>query len=480
MDFQDLVLHGIEYGSNQGADYVELRYIDAINEGIGMINGEILSAVLTSSEGIGIRALVDGGMSFVSNARLTKPSIEDAVKTAIKLAKVSRRKNKIELSEEKPVQTTWKVDVKTPFPDVDSETKIARLQDLDKAILNAVEKGSLTNRNAFVSLETHEKFIATSEGTQIESDYSLGFIYVMLTAANGEKTEQRSAGKGGTAGWEWFESQDFIDTYVEEAKTVKEVVDKAHPRKFNKPIDVIVGSEVAGIMAHENAGHPSEMDRISGREGAEAGESFWKDIKIGEEQIGSPAVTVIDDPTIPGSAGYYEYDDEGVKSRPRYLIKDGIINEPLMNRQFAAVQGVQSNAAARSVAFDREPLIRMANTFIKPGTYTLDELAEDVKLGIYIENFTEWNIDDRRYQSKYTGSTARLIENGEITDQYIYRPVIEITSKGLFTSVDAVGKGFRGDFATCGKSNPSQGCPVWTAGPTGGVRMRNIRLGGVQ
>ncbi|MFX0099526.1 MAG: TldD/PmbA family protein [Candidatus Hodarchaeota archaeon] len=480
MDFQDLVTHGIEFGSNQGADYVELRYIDAINEGLGMINGDILSAVLTESTGIGIRVLVDGGMSFVSTARLTKTDIEDAVKTAVKLAKVSRRKNKIKLSEEKPVQTRWKVNVKTPFPEVDAETKIARLLELDKEILNSVEKGTLSNRNAFVSLETHKKFIGTSEGTRIESDYSLGFIYVMLTAASGEKTEQRSTGRGQTAGFEFFESPDFINTYIEEAKTVKEVVEKAKARAFDKPIDVIIGAEVAGIMAHENAGHPSEMDRISGREGAEAGESFWRDIKIGEEQIGSPAVTVMDDPTIPKSAGYYEYDDEGVKAKPRHLIKDGIINEPLMNRQFAAVRGVKSNAAARSIAFDREPLIRMANTYIKPGDYTLDELVEDIKLGLFIENFTEWNIDDRRYQSKYTGSTARLIENGEITDQYIYRPIIEITSKGLFTSIDAVGKGFRGDFATCGKSNPSQGCPVWTAGPTEGVRMRNIRLGGAQ
>ncbi|MHA1369890.1 MAG: TldD/PmbA family protein [Promethearchaeota archaeon] len=478
---KDTILKCIDFGADQGADYLEIRYIHTINEGTGMINGEVLSAVKSESEGVGIRALVDGGLAFVSTARLNRVDIEDSIRKAIRLARATRRKRPIRFSEEDIVQVHWAVPVEIPFTEVSTQAKIERLAELDKALLDAVDKKKLPNRNAFISFETHKKFIATSEGTQVESDYSLGFIYVMLTAvdSSGDKSEQRGIGRGGTIDWSWFSSPEFLDIFVSEAKCVSQVVEKAKHRKFEKPVDVIIGPEVAGIMAHENAGHPSEMDRIKGREGAEAGESFWADVDIGNEQIGSSAVTVIDDPTIPGSAGYYLYDDEGVKARPRYLIKDGIINEPLLNRQFAAEIDTKSNAAARSVAFDREPLIRMANTYIKPGNYTLEELTEDIKLGVYIENFTEWNIDDRRYQSKYVGSSARLIENGEITDTYVYRPVLELTSKGLFSSIDAVGKGFRGDFAMCGKSNPSQACPVWTAGPVEGVRLRNIRLGGI-
>ena len=66
-----------------------------------------------------------------------------------------------------------------------------------------------------------------------------------------------------------------------------------------------------------------------GREAAQAGESFVKPEMLGE-RIGSEVVTVIEDPTIPNSWGFYLYDDEGVKARPRYLIREGIINEFLM------------------------------------------------------------------------------------------------------------------------------------------------------
>ncbi|MHA1353846.1 MAG: TldD/PmbA family protein, partial [Candidatus Heimdallarchaeota archaeon] len=187
---------------------------------------------------------------------------------------------------------------------------------------------------------------------------------------------------------------------------------------------------------------PSEGDRILGREGAQAGESFYidllKDQKLGEIKIGTEAVTLIDDPTLPGSAGYYEYDDECVKAGPRYLIKEGMINDVLLNREFGHRFETKSNASARAIGYDREPLVRMANTYFAPGDHKIDELFEDVKKGIYMKSFTEWNIDDRRFQSKYVGLEVYLIENGELTDKMVRRPILELTTYGLFGSVDAV------------------------------------------
>ena len=208
-----------------------------------------------------------------------------------------------------------------------------------------------------------------------------------------------------------------------------------------------------------------------------AGESFWMDIDVGTTRVGSPAITIIDDPTLPKSGGYYLYDDEGVKARPRYLIKEGIANEMLHDRLSAGRAGIKSNGSSRATNYDREPIPRMANTYIAPGEFTFDEIIGDVKHGIYMHSFTEWNIDDRRYQSKYVGSFARLIKNGEITDTFVRRPILEITSRGLFEAVDACSKGFAAWQAICGKSDPGQGMPVWTAGPNA-VRLRDIRLGG--
>ena len=236
----------------------------------------------------------------------------------------------------------------------------------------------------------------------------------------------------------------------------------------------MLGPEVVGIVSHESCGHPGEADRILGREAAQAGETYLKMDSLGMN-VGSPVVNVADDPTVQGSFGFYLYDDEGVKAGKRVLIKDGIINEFLQNRESASVFGVQSNGASRASAYNREPIVRMANTFLEPGDYSKDELIEEVKDGVYIKNFMEWNIDDRRFNQRYVGLEAHRIENGELKER-VRNPVLEMTTVGLWSAIDAVGKDLEFQAAYCGKSDPMQGMPVWTGGPH--ARLRGIRLGG--
>jgi TldD protein len=92
--------------------------------------------------------------------------------------------------------------------------------------------------------------------------------------------------------------------------------------------------------------------------------------------------------------------------------------------------GTNSTAAARAIGFNREPIPRMANTYLATGDFSFEEIIEDVKLGVLMNNFTEWNIDDRRYHSKYVGLEAYLIENGEVK-HLVSRPVVETTTPKL-------------------------------------------------
>ncbi|MDP6613026.1 MAG: TldD/PmbA family protein, partial [Candidatus Hydrothermarchaeota archaeon] len=204
------------------------------------------------------------------------------------------------------------------------------------------------------------------------------------------------------------------------------------------------------------------------------GESFVTREMVGTK-IGSDAVSVADDPRVEGSSGYYLYDDEGVKARKRILIKNGVINEFLYNREIASILGTDSNASARASTYDREPLVRMSTTYMLPGDYGEEELFEDVKRGVYIKSFMEWNIDDRRYNQKYVGNEAYLIEKGEITTP-IKRPVLELTTPTFYGSIDALSEEVEYYAGNCGKGEPMQGIPVWLGGPM--ARLKSIPLGG--
>ncbi|MFW9922955.1 MAG: TldD/PmbA family protein [Candidatus Thorarchaeota archaeon] len=476
---KDLADFAIEHGTKKGANYIEARFVDSFNEGYSTRNGTIIGGGEKSTPGIGIRVLVDGGIGFGSTAKLEKSNIEKVVDIVIKMAKASKRKDPIVFSKENIVDVKWSSKVKQHFEDISDEEKIQFVLDLDKTLVSQDFGESLVTRSLFLDMKREKKYIANSEGSKVESDKTLISFYTFNTAKGAMGSEQRFYGQAGSMGWEWFEEENIIDKIIQDNLALFKAANYATSMKLGET-DVIVSGEVAGIIAHENTGHPSEGDRILGREGAQAGESFYIDLlekqKLGEIKIGTEAVTLIDDPTLPGSAGFYLYDDECVKARPRYLIKEGMINEVLLNREFAHRFETKSNAASRAIGYNREPLIRMANTYFAPGKYTIEEMIEDVKKGIYMKSFTEWNIDDRRFQSKYVGLEVYLIENGEITNKMVRRPILELTTFGLFGSVDAVSNDTEFPYGTCGKSDPSQGAPCWMGGAQ--VRMRNIRLGG--
>ncbi len=491
MDGKTLADHAVDYGESLGAEYVEARFVNSKNENYFARNGDFLSIQEKSSRGLGIRVLVDGCVGFGSVDVLTKDEVKNRVESISKMAKLSKRETPIEFSEEKTVQDTWKVPVNIPFKDISKEEKQDYVKRLDEGIKRSGSKrfsirNKIKNRILFLHTNSKDKYIVNSDGSNIRSDESFISLFTILNAKVKDSSEQRMLGLGACSGWEWLKEENIHDFVVSESKKLVSTVEKSRSVNINEDIDVVVGPEVSGIMAHENVGHPSESDRIIGREEAQAGGSFYDefldiddqdplDLKQSEIKLGSDDVSVIDDPTINRSPGFYLYDEECVKARSRYLIKNGQLNELFLNREFASVFGTHSNGAARSSSYSREPIPRMSNTFFEPGDHTKEELVEDIDKGLLIESFTEWNIDDRRYHSKYVGLEAYLIKNGRVKDQMIKRPALELTTPALLNSIEGVSKDYEYRMNFCGKSDPMQPVSVSTGGPY--LRIRDVRLG---
>ena len=475
----DLAEYGIDFAERHGASYVEARYINRCDENYTLRNGSVIGIIEAELSGIGIRVISDGGVAFGSTDQLTKQHVEDTVLRAIKLAKLAQRKDPVVLSAEKFEETKWQTPVKQEFQEVSKEDKLKFFKTVEKRQKQKAGK-ALKNRLLHLDMLTDHKYYMNNEGAKIESTNAVIYLFCYLTAKVGNRTEQRQLGLGAAKGWEWITEQNIEDHIIQESVALVTTTDHAKSYEFGTPVDVVVSGEVAGIMCHENVGHPSEADRILGREGAQAGESFYKNLwegkfEPGKIRIGTDCVTVVDDPTYPENAGYYIYDDEGVKARPRKLIKDGMLNDLLMNRESAARFNCHSSAASRAYAYNREPIARMANTYMAPGDFEQEELFTDIKEGLYMKSFTEWNIDDRRFQSKYVGLECFLIKDGELTSQQIRRPVLELTTFGIFQNVDAVGKGYFAPYGSCGKGDPLQAVSVSMGGAH--FRIRNVRVG---
>ncbi len=474
-EMEDLVFHAISVGERLGVDYVEARYHKRGSKTIVTRNGGVLGLQSSFEEGIAVRVLIDGALGFSSTEVLSREGVEAAVRRAVNNAKKhsSLMKTPIRFSEERLGRASYEAAQKKRFDEVSDEEKVSYLAALWDNVSSAVKEAKIAALMSMLSESYEEKILVTSDGAYVRSlvpRVSLGYNVVVTIPSKG--TIQRWFSHSASGGYELLDEWGVLEYLPEDVKTYEKILLEARKPPTDKPVDVVVGSEIVGLVVHESCGHPSEADRILGREAAQAGRSFIKPDMKGY-RIGSRHATVVDDPTIPGSNGFYLYDEEGVPARPRFLYKEGVINEFLHNRWTAAVFGVRSNAAARANGFRGEPIVRMANTYFKPGDMSFEELIEDVKLGVYIKSYMEWNIDDERWSQRYGGLEAYLIENGELKG-LVKNPVLEVTTKKFYSSVDAVGKTLRFYAGTCGKGEPMQGVPVWFGGPD--VRLRDIKL----
>jgi TldD protein len=474
-EYKELADYCVREAGKRGAVYAEARVHGGTGTGFLLKNGEPQPSFIDDSFGIGIRVIVGGALGFSATNILSKAEVRDLLTRSVKMARscAALLKQPIEMGESKAVKKRVRVEEKQPVEDADPSWLKSLLLEIDESVVKQKDRGvKIPNRLMAASVGVEEKYLVTSDGTRVESRVPRFNFFGILTAIKGGDAAQRMIQQGETGGLEIVKRIRLLELVEEEAGTLTEVLAEAGKAPTGV-MDVVLSPELSGIAAHESVGHPQEADRILGREGAQAGESYLSRDSLGME-VGSSQAFVSDDPTIPHSNGYSPVDDEGVISEKRRLIVGGKITEFLQNRSTSSLLGVKNNGASRSAAFDREPIIRMSNTFVEPGDYsTTEELIKEVKDGIYLKSFTEWNIDDKRLNQRYTGLEAYLISKGE-TKNLVRAPILEITTPALWGSVKGRSKRLEFEAANCGKGDPMQGLPVWTGGPDtllSGVRM---------
>lgn len=475
---ENLVYFAVDRARVLGAQYAEARLQRDWESAAILRNGSPEPAIIGDALGIGVRVLVDGALAFAATNILTEDSIKNLVDGAVKRAKSSVRftRQKTGFSAEKAQQARWSAPEQKKIENVGIEELTRVLKELDSLIKDGKKGVEFPNRLFFLRTMFVERVYVNSDGTSLQSRVPRLQFHSILAAKYNAKISTVTipsgyAQLGESGGWEVLGRFNLFE-YV--PKTADEMADvlKAERKPPTDTVDVVLGPDVSGLVSHESCGHPGEADRILGREGAQAGESYLSSKDIGYK-IGSEQAFVSDDPTLPHSMGFYLYDEEGVPARKRALISAGVISSFLHNRETAQELGTASNASARSVRYDREPIVRMANTYIEPGDYSFEEMIKEIKLGVYIKSFMEWNIDDKRLNQRYVGLEGYLIENGEVKEP-VRDPILEITTPKLYNSMDARAKDLKFMGATCGKGDPMQGIPVWTGGPH--VRLRNVRV----
>ena len=471
---KDLAEAAVKKARDAGASYAEARVQRTWERQFALKNGEPQPSFFAEGYGLGIRVIARGALGFAATNDMGRGSVNEIARKAVRLAQGSSVAllNPVTFDDSKAVRRKWAPPETKKVENADATWLRGVLMELEGRIADGKAGVKIPGRLFFLDAELEERYYVNSDGARVEGRLPRIGFFGSLTAMEGGATAQRFVQQGETGGLEVVKRVKLVEKVEEEARVMGKVLRTA-VKPPTDTLDVILSPELSGIAAHESVGHPQEADRVLGREGAQAGESYLKADSLGRK-IGSAEANVSDDPTLLHSNGFVPVDDEGVEGKKRRLIKDGVINEFLQNRATARLFGVRSNGASRSVAFDREPIIRMSNTFVEPGDYTTEELLHEVRHGVLFKTFTEWNIDDKRLNQRYVALEAYLVEQGEVKG-LVKAPVLEITTPKLWGSVKARSRHMEFEAAVCGKGDPQQGAPVWTGGPE--TLLAGIKLG---
>jgi len=448
--------------------FLEMRYHRRVHNLFSVQKGRVEEASHRTRAGVGVRALVDGAWGFASTSTPERAAIHQAVEQAIasarELARAGARKIEplpaTELARVDHVGEGFEELLALPIGD-----KLARTVDLEKQTLaasNRVHTAATRYTEVF-----EEKTIVTTDGAAASYRLVRPELSVRAFAEKDGSQVVCANAVGVTGGWQClFHHPNAVAITERTAARAVELLDAPHVQGGVRT--VILAPSIVGLLTHEAIGHTVEADIVLAGSVANG--------KLGQ-RVASELVTLCDSGASEhthGAGGSLPFDDEGVPTRRVEIIRDGRLVSYLHNRESAAHFGVAPTGNGRAWEYSDEPLIRMRNTYIEPGTMTLEEMIASTEDGYLLDNPNSGQADATG-EFMFGAGEAWEIKNGKLGK--LHR---EVTLSGMafevLGSVDAVSSEFRWDLGSghCGKGQPAK---VDAGGPY--LRCK-LMLGGVQ
>ncbi|KKG05603.1 PmbA/TldD family protein [Methanosarcina mazei] len=418
----------------QDIKFYDCRVIEGSSTSIVLDNGKIEEISRNFTKGAGIRALCGGswGYTAVEGDINLKRGVEAASKLAFSM-NASTPKEDVELAAVASPEVRDLPEVRINPRDIAIEEKVSLLKSIEE---HAQLEGVHSTKVMYLESEFKVDY-RNSEGLECEYELlNVGFAVSAVASENGVYQAGRESRFG--YGYELFENENVLELAGKAGKTALELLKAKTPKGGEMP--VVLDQELAGVFAHEAVGHASEADLVL------EGDSILEN-RIGE-QIASPLITIIDDPTL-HEFGYYPFDAEGSESKRTEIIKDGIFNSYLHSRETAAkLGGTPGNCRAQGYSM---PVVRMSNTFIDNGDSRFEEMLEEVKDGMYLIGSRGGQVNTGEGIFQFNAEKGYLIKNGELTG--LLRDV-SLSGKTLeiLNHVTLVGNDLKMTAGRCGKA----------------------------
>ncbi|MCL2650748.1 MAG: TldD/PmbA family protein [Candidatus Azobacteroides sp.] len=445
----------------KGGDYVDFYFEHTFDNYLVLQDGKVNRANSTIVFGVGIR-VVSGdqtGYAFVENI-----SLEEMIKAARMASRIASGSSKMP-----PVKIEAQL-FKNYYPVIHSwedesvSKKMPYLQKLNDRIFALDSR--VIKVNASMNDTTTYILYYNSEGLLCHDLRPMVVLSAVCIMQQEDKIENAYVSRAYRKDSSFLTDKIVEEIAHEAVQNAALMFDAITPKGGEMP--VVMGAGGSGILLHEAIGHAFEAD--FNRKNV----SIFSD-KLGKK-ICNEHINVVDDGAIEFDRGSINFDDEGVAGQKTYIVKDGVLNSYLHDRISAKYYGVAPTGNGRRQSFRYTPVPRMRVTYMENGNCSQEDIISSVKHGVFVDNFTNGQVQIGAGDFTFYVKSGYLIENGRLT-----QPVKDINIIGngpqALADITMVGNNLKIDPGawTCGKDGQSM--PVSQGLPS--VLVKKLTVGGI-
>lgn len=306
-------------------------------------------------------------------------------------------------------------------------------------------------------------FIANSDGFTTDEQRTRTRLFVHVVAARDGVVQTGADAPGRSQGFELL--REFPPETVARRAAGRAVAMLAAKPAPAREMPVVIGSGHGGVLFHESSGHGMEADLIAKNASVYQGKQG--------RQVGVPEFNGVDDATVVGAWGSFQFDDEGTPAQRTVLFDGGVCTDYMTDLIRSRQLGQRASGNGRRQSYSEVPIPRMTNTYILPGTDDPDEIIAQTPSGLFAKSLGGGQVDPVTGKFVFGVTEGYLIENGKITTPVRGANLIG-DGPSIIAQIDALGDDFTVKEGMCGKEG--QWVPVGNGAPT--LRIARITVGG--
>ncbi|MEW6555400.1 MAG: TldD/PmbA family protein [Actinomycetota bacterium] len=409
---QALALQWMEKGRSLAGAGVELEIFLQEHRGLSVkaFGGEVESLRYSHSRGVGVRALREGRIGYSYCTGLAWQDVERAVEEAAANSRFSTpdEHNILPGPGVYPSEDLGIYDAEVE--EEDSGRKVEMALELESLTLARDRRISQVETAVYAD-SVSQVAVASTAGVEGYYRHSDCYCYVFPIAREGEEHQTGfSFGLG-------VKPSDLDLAAVAEDAVERAVCllgsESMASRRTTLILDSFVAAEFLGVLA-----------AALSAEAVLKGRSFLAG-KTGEA-IADPLVTLVDDGLLKGGPSTAPFDDEGVPSQRKELIKAGVLQGYLHNTYTASRAGTVSTGNASRGSFRDRPRVGASNMYLLPGTGSRSDILRQVGDGVLVLQVVGAHAGANPISGEISlGALGLLVEGGEPV-----RPLREITLAG--------------------------------------------------